>query len=93
MKAIEFLKLLDRECLCLEDCQVIDGIYLANDAYSEYFDMQKEPLLRHYFKDNLHYFAYYSHHYEEFMFLPQPDLSMPSAIKDNERIYIWVLED
>ncbi len=93
MKAIEFLKLLNKENLSSEACDVVDGTLLVGDGYADYFPVEKAPILWSYFKENLTYFAYFGNHFEIFAFLPEAALSMPSTASDNERIYIWILED
>ena len=93
MKAIEFLKLLDRECLPWEYCEVVNGNLLAGEGYAHFFPVNKEPILRSYFKEHLTCFTFIGDNEECFVFLPEPALSMPSSARDNERIYIWILED
>lgn len=93
MKAIEFLKLLDRECLPWEDCEVVDGNLLAGDGYANFFHIDKDPILWSYFKEHLTYFTYIGENEESFVFLPDAAVCIQTKYCYEERIYIWILED
>lgn len=93
MKAIEFLKLLNKEYLDWCRCSVIDGSQLTDDGYADFLPVEKDPILWSYFKEHLTYFVYYGKDGDFFAFLPYPDICIPIKDTDNDRIFIWILED
>lgn len=93
MKAIEFLKLLDKECLDWCRCSVIDGGLLTGDGYTTYFGIDAEPILWSYFKEHLTYFAYWGDDLECFLSLPVPALRIEAKDEHNVFIHIWIIED
>ena len=93
MKAIELLKHLSKEYLSWYSWYVVDGALLAGDGYADFLPVEKDPILWSYFKEHLTYFVYLGKDGDFFAFLPYPDISIPVKDTDDERIFIWILEE
>lgn len=90
MKAIEFLDLLTREGLCLEQCGMAKGDCINANTPESFFGII-EILPDWWFIDDARYFYFYAERGFTFAFLPKDWWFF--LTDDETGVYVWKIDD